>query len=185
MHEANCARRAGRWLPLKIFSLGVPDSRGAAWALHVQAAVDRVDLPGDVAPVPPPRRRSSLARCSTIRAPEAPIGWPIAIAPPLTLTMSLLISRSRMDWMATDANASFISKSSTRSMARPSRDNVYRAAVDGRRVLLSQPRATPGLAPPGPAGPRIRRSAADAAGAPGRRRSRPALPPGPRTRWWR
>ncbi len=36
------------------------------------------------------RRRaacSSSARCSTIRAPDMPIGWPSAIAPPLTLTL--------------------------------------------------------------------------------------------------
>ena len=35
---------------------------------------------------PPPRRWSSSARCSTIRAPDMPTGWPSAIAPPLTLT---------------------------------------------------------------------------------------------------
>ena len=40
------------------------------------------------APMPPPRRCSSSARCSTIRAPDIPIGWPSAIAPPLTLTLS-------------------------------------------------------------------------------------------------
>jgi hypothetical protein len=36
-----------------------------------------------------------------------------------------------MDWMATDANASLISKRSTRSMARPSRDNAFLIAFDG------------------------------------------------------
>ena len=40
------------------------------------------------APTPPPRRLSSSARCSTIRAPDMPTGWPSAIAPPLTLTLS-------------------------------------------------------------------------------------------------
>src|SRR5690606_10465088 len=37
------------------------------------------------APVPPPRRWSSRAKCNTIRAPDIPTGWPIAMAPPLTL----------------------------------------------------------------------------------------------------
>ena len=40
------------------------------------------------APVPPPRRLSSSASVSASRAPDMPIGWPSAIAPPLTLTMS-------------------------------------------------------------------------------------------------
>ena len=41
-----------------------------------------------------PRRRrrraacSSRARCSTMRAPDMPTGWPSAMAPPLTLTLS-------------------------------------------------------------------------------------------------
>ena len=40
------------------------------------------------APSPPPRRPSSSARCRAMRAPDAPTGWPMAIAPPLTLTSS-------------------------------------------------------------------------------------------------
>ena len=36
----------------------------------------------------PPRRRSSSASVRTSRAPDMPIGWPSAIAPPLTLTRS-------------------------------------------------------------------------------------------------
>ena len=39
-------------------------------------------------PMPPPRRCSSLISVSVIRAPLAPIGWPRATAPPLTLTLS-------------------------------------------------------------------------------------------------
>ena len=37
---------------------------------------------------PPPRRLSSRASVSASRAPDMPIGWPSAMAPPLTLTMS-------------------------------------------------------------------------------------------------
>ncbi len=39
-------------------------------------------------PRPPPRRRSSSTSEPRMRAPEAPIGWPSATAPPLTLTRS-------------------------------------------------------------------------------------------------
>src|SRR5436190_11346373 len=38
------------------------------------------------APTPPPRRCNSRTRCSASRAPEAPTGCPIEMAPPLTLT---------------------------------------------------------------------------------------------------
>ena len=45
-------------------------------------------------PTPPPRRRSSRHRSTTTRGAEAPSGWPIAIAPPLTLTSSRSTSGS-------------------------------------------------------------------------------------------
>ena len=38
-----------------------------------------------------------------MRVPDAPIGWPSAIAPPFTLTMSSLTPRSFIDWMPTAA----------------------------------------------------------------------------------
>ena len=69
---------------------GTRSSSASPWPPPPQSAA---------APRPPPRRRSSWARCSTIRAPDMPIGWPIAIAPPLTLTLSGPTPRSRMDWM--------------------------------------------------------------------------------------
>ena len=47
------------------------------------------------APMPPPRRRSSCSMVSASRLPLMPIGWPRAIAPPLTLTMSSLMPSSR------------------------------------------------------------------------------------------
>ena len=37
-------------------------------------------------PTPPPRRRNSCSRVRARRLPEAPIGWPRAMAPPLGLT---------------------------------------------------------------------------------------------------
>ena len=39
-------------------------------------------------PSPPPRRRNSWSRVRASRLPEAPIGWPRAMAPPLGLTTS-------------------------------------------------------------------------------------------------
>ena len=56
-----------------------------------------------------------------------PIGWPMAIAPPFTLTWSGPTPRSRMDWMATAANASLISirsRSATVSPALPSARSI-------------------------------------------------------------
>ena len=41
--------------------------------------------------------RSSSARCSAMRAPDMPIGWPSAMAPPLTLTFSGSTPSSRVD----------------------------------------------------------------------------------------
>jgi hypothetical protein len=41
-----------------------------------------------------------------------PTGCSIEMAPPLTLTLSAVTPSSRMDWMATDANASLISNRS-------------------------------------------------------------------------
>jgi hypothetical protein len=66
-----------------------------------------------------------------MRAPDAPTGWPMEMAPPLTLTLSTPISKSRMDWIATDANASLISNSSTCSGVSPSRPSALAMALDG------------------------------------------------------
>ena len=50
-----------------------------------------------------------------MRAPLAPIGWPSAIAPPLTLTLSSSTPSIRIEFSATDANASLISNRSMSS----------------------------------------------------------------------
>ena len=36
----------------------------------------------------PPVRRSTFSTCSTMRVPDAPTGWPSAIAPPSTLSFA-------------------------------------------------------------------------------------------------
>ena len=48
-------------------------------------------------PRPPPRRRSSCTSAPRMRAPEAPIGWPRATAPPLTLTLSSSMPSIRIE----------------------------------------------------------------------------------------
>ena len=71
-------------------------------------------------PMPPPMH--SVARpflasrfcisCSSVtrtRAPEAPIGWPMAIAPPLTLTLAVSQPRSLLTAQACAAKASLAS----------------------------------------------------------------------------
>ncbi len=60
-----------------------------------------------------------------------PIGWPSAIAPPLTLTISSLTPRSRIDCTATAANASLISIRSRSATVMPCLDSAWLIAFDG------------------------------------------------------
>src|SRR6478736_6597920 len=77
-------------------------------------------------------RRSSSSRIVPIRIePVAPIGWPSAIEPPLTLTFSRSSLRSRMNFSATTANASLISNRSISSSVRPALASTLRAAGTG------------------------------------------------------
>src|ERR1700709_2384203 len=57
-------------------------------------------------PKPPPRRCRSCTRAPVMREPEAPIGWPRAIAPPWTLTFSSSTPSMRTELRATEAKAS-------------------------------------------------------------------------------
>src|SRR6185437_8059364 len=81
-------------------------------------------------PMPPPMH--SVARpflasrfcisCSSVtstRAPEAPTGWPIAIAPPLTLTLEVSQPRSLLTAQACAAKASLASMRSRSPMFQP------------------------------------------------------------------
>src|SRR6266511_954580 len=101
---------------------GTRSRRASPWPPPPQSAA---------APSPPPRRLSSSARVSASLAPDMPIGWPSAIAPPLTLTLSALTPRSRIDWMATDAKASLISIRSRSSTDSPALPNACRIALAG------------------------------------------------------
>ena len=58
--------------------------------------------------------RSSCRMCSVMRVPDMPTGWPRAMAPPLTLTISSVMPRSAIEATPTAAKASL---SSNRSMS--------------------------------------------------------------------
>ena len=93
------------------------------------------------------RRRGGAARSmsvSAIRAPDAPSGWPTAIAPPFTFTMSGLTPSSRMEATPTAANASLISMRSRSPTARPALPSAFLIAFDGWECrLLSGPATVP------------------------------------------
>ena len=66
-----------------------------------------------------------------MRAPEAPIGWPSAIAPPLTLTFSGSTPRSAVDARPTAANASLIRRGRTNRLRLPRAPPLPRMDCDG------------------------------------------------------
>src|SRR2546430_13153040 len=93
-------------------------------------------------PMPPPMH--SVARpflasgfcisCSSVtstRAPDAPTGWPIAIAPPLTLTLPVSQPRSLLTAQACAANASLASIKSRSAMFQPAFFSAAREAGIG------------------------------------------------------
>ena len=61
----------------------------------------------------------------------APSGWPMAMAPPLTLVTSEVMPMSFMNRMATAAKASFISQRSMSPTSRPALASALRAAGAG------------------------------------------------------
>ena len=69
-----------------------------------------------------------------MRAPEAPIGWPSATAPPLTLTRSSSIPSMRIEFSVTEANASLISHRSMSSAFSPALSSAFCAAFAGVRA---------------------------------------------------
>ena len=90
------------------------------------------------------RRRgglSSRSRVSARRVPDMPIGWPRAMAPPLTLTTSSPMPRSAIDARPTAAKASL---SSNRSTSPTDRAGLLQGGVDGPRRLGEQRRVGPG-----------------------------------------
>ena len=66
-----------------------------------------------------------------MRVPDMPTGWPSAIAPPLTLTLSSDSPSSRADSMPTAANASLNSTRSRSETAMPSFSQAFTVALAG------------------------------------------------------
>ena len=69
-----------------------------------------------------------------MRAPEAPIGCPMATAPPLTLTVSSSMPSIRIEFSVTEANASLISHRSMSPGCRPAFSSASLAALAGVRA---------------------------------------------------
>ena len=69
-----------------------------------------------------------------MRAPEAPIGCPSATAPPLTFTRSSSMPSIRVEFSATEANASLISHRSMSPGCRPALSSAFSAALAGVRA---------------------------------------------------
>src|SRR5215211_7448403 len=89
-------------------------------------------------PWPPPEQIAARPR----PPPEAPIGWPSATAPPFTFTFSSSAPRSRVEFHATDENASLISTRSTSSIVFPPRSSAIAPAFAGVRARKAKSSAT-------------------------------------------
>ena len=98
-------------------------------------------------------RSSSSSKVPTSMAPVAPMGWPRAIAPPLTFTRSGSSFRSRIALSGTDAKASLISH---RSMSATSIRALARhrsAAGPGAVSMITGSEPTAAVPAPGPEAP--------------------------------
>jgi hypothetical protein len=88
----------------------------------------------------PSWRRACCISCSSVtrmRQPDAPIGWPMAMAPPLTLT--LLVSQP-ISWctaQAWAAKASLISSRSRSAGFQPARSSALRLAGTGPMPMMA------------------------------------------------
>ena len=68
---------------------------------------------------------SAWISVTMMRAPDAPIGWPSAQAPPFTLTLSCDTPSSFMSAMGTTAKASLTSHRSTSSTVQPALASAF------------------------------------------------------------
>src|SRR3954447_13086385 len=99
-------------------------------------------------PMPPPMQsvarpflasRLPISNSSVVstRAPDAPIGWPSAIAPPFTLTFEVSQPRSLLTAQACAANASFASIRSRSPMFQPAFLSAAREAGIGPVPMIA------------------------------------------------
>mmetsp|Transcript_31128 Transcript_31128/g.98790 ORF Transcript_31128/g.98790 Transcript_31128/m.98790 type:complete len:201 (+) Transcript_31128:1340-1942(+) len=82
-------------------------------------------------------RMSSCVRCAVMRAPEAPSGWPMAMAPPLALVISRLRPSSFSQARYCAAKASLISTMSIWSSVMPAAASTPRMASTGPMPMVS------------------------------------------------
>src|ERR1700731_1937528 len=99
-----------------------------------------------------PRRCISCRSVTRTRAPDAPIGWPMAIAPPLTLTIAGSQPMSLLTAKACAANASLASTRSRSLTFQPAFSSALREAGMGPVPMIAG--STPAVAPGGDAGKR-------------------------------
>ena len=77
-----------------------------------------------------------------MRAPDAPIGCPIATAPPNLLITSVVEARDpRADVIATAENASLISHTAMSRGAEPVRSSSFCAAIAGVKQMYGESHA--------------------------------------------
>ncbi|SHX20023.1 Uncharacterised protein [Mycobacteroides abscessus subsp. abscessus] len=84
-----------------------------------------------------PRRSNSSTMVPVIMAPVAPSGWPIAMAPPLTLSFSSGMLRSFWNFRTTEAKASLSSNRSMSSTVSPARSSTFLVAGVGPVSMMS------------------------------------------------
>ena len=88
------------------------------------------------------RRFSSYSSVVRIRAPEAPMGWPMAMAPPLTLTLLVSQPISLLTAQACAAKASLISSRSRSCGFQPARCSAFCDAGTGPMPMIDGSSAT-------------------------------------------
>src|SRR5674476_465378 len=89
----------------------------------------------------PSRAVRPLSRVVVMRAPVEPNGWPRAIAPPWTLSLSVSMPRSSTEASTCAANASLISIRSMSLMDMPARARARRDDSTGPIPMISGERA--------------------------------------------
>src|SRR6516165_239105 len=135
------------------------DHRGVSADVHDQllraAAASGFSI-SSAMPWPPPMhaaaipsrsraRLSSRASVIASRTPVAPSGWPMAIAPPLTLSLASSMPSSRAQAITWAPNASLISKRSMSASLWPARSSTALMAGTGPMPMISG--GTPTVAP--------------------------------------
>src|SRR5439155_3114748 len=121
-HQAGGRRTAEGWSRAAGCSEAAQSERGGC-SSHGSSIAIAVASPPPMQRLATPRLPPCFLRAPSsvtrMRAPDAPIGWPSAHAPPCTLTLSCGMPCSFIAAIVTTANASLISKKSTSPVVHP------------------------------------------------------------------